>query len=251
MKKLITVATFLTTTTVLANAATVLTLDSAAVSSAGGTYSLSTAAGSDSSYGGFSVSVVFDINQLKTMFSSFSNAKSIFYANGDGSSGTYNIGFAYNYYSSSSQAGFFGQWQSGIARTFTSPEGQETNISTGLKDIITSTDAPITAAAATMTVSSGGTVLYLTLQKSDGTTEDLYGTDTELKAANFGKLSTMTWSSGLVSYVTVDDTTLDSTSAYSQNKTNINASIPEPSSFGLLAGTLALAFVASRRKRVR
>lgn len=260
MKKVIATATFLAASVALTNAATVLTVDTATLKSNGGEYTVTESIGSGS-YGDFSVSIVFDTDQLntlmKTSWTSSSSKKNLI--NVQNSSSTL-IGVKIDGYSTSGAHGLFGSWTTSLTtQVLTEDAGngnnkigaESTSDGTGLNTFFTSNE--VTAAALTFTVSSEGTKVYLTLKTSSdgsGGTTTLIGTNSGLKTNTFSSISKICYDSALVTYLTVDDTVLTEESAKSQNEKNLIA-VPEPSAFGLLAGIGAIALAVSRRRRGR
>jgi len=250
--KILSVATLLAATTAIANAATVLTLDSATLKSNAGTYTVSGQT-IGSGYGEISVSVVFDIDALNTKmkatFTGYTMRSNVIYAEGQSST---IIGIKYDGSSASNSSGFYGEWTNDLSKTYA--------LSDDLSDLRSFfTSNTVTAAALTFTIggtqagttSNEGVNAYLTLKTSDGQTTTKTGVNTSLRAANFGALTKLVYDDSLVTYLTVDNTYLSEEVAKKQNEANIIASIPEPSAFGLLAGLGAIALAVSRRRRSR
>jgi len=261
--KILSVATLLAATTAIANAATVLTLDSATLKSNAGTYTVSGQT-IGSGYGNFSVSIVFDIDALNTKMKATFNTgdASNIIRTEDSQTETGSIGVKYDGYGAQNTSGLFGSWKSSLtAYALTEDSGNGSNYigatntsGQGLNSFFTSNT--VTAAALTYTLSSSGISVYLTLKTSEcenstTTTTTLIGTNSSLKNYVFGSISKIVYDSSLVTYLTVDNTVLGTEDAKKQNEANIIASIPEPSAFGLLAGLGAIALAVSRRRRSR
>ncbi len=105
----------------------------------------------------------------------------------------------------------------------------------------------ITGTTTSNTAESTGATVYLTLVDSEGNLTNLYGLNGGLKGSGLGDVTSFTYNTALVRYITVDNTVLDATAAAAANMNAIKDSIPEPATATL--SLLALAGLAARRRR--
>ncbi len=239
LNKIISTAAIFGSAAAFVNAETVLTLTSSELDSSGTTTLTESV---NSGYGNVSLTVVLDAEALQALLTSTSLDK-IELASITGTSTS--IGVGTNYSSSSGVAtskSLFGY--TGSTYNFQFGDLSSTNF-------ISMTD--YVYAALTLTLSSSGTSCYLTLLNSEGIYTTYSGTASSLKSSSMGGITKVSYNTDYVTYLVLDNTVLDATSAASANVSAIQAvmisSVPEPSLFGIFAGISALALAGTRRKQ--
>lgn len=224
----------------LAHGATVLTLDSNALQTAGGSYTLTEGVG-DGSYGNFSVTMAMDAQAFQNAILAGNIKTNLFTANNK-------IGLGLNYVSTDTPtAGLYGSWNGGdYNRSITAIDSSDVNLSTGLKALFT--ENSYESIAITYQISSAGTRTYMTLVDSEGSATTYGGQEEGLKTNSFDSLSSFTYGTDYVKYIVVDDTTMDASASQTANLNAIAAaSVPEPTTATL--SLLGLAGLMLRRRK--
>lgn len=224
----------------LAHGATVLTLDSNALQTAGGSYTLTESVGSG--YGNFSVTMVLDADSFQNNIKAGNVNAELF--NGIGGR---SIGLGINYNADNSTAGLYGSVNNqAFNRSMSVLNGSAVNLSTGLKDLFT--ENSYESVALTYQITSSGTRTYLTLVDAVGKATTYSGQDSELRERVFNSMTSFTYGTDYVKYMTVDDTVLSADDSVTANINAIAAaSVPEPTTATL--SLLGLAGLMLRRRK--
>lgn len=222
----------------LSYGATVLTLNSGELQAAGGSYDLTEGIG-DNGYGNLSVTMALDAEAFQRDILAGNVKGNIFTANNK-------IGLGINFSTAEGTAGIYGSWDGGDYTRPISTIGEQTNLSTGLKELFAG--KTYTSAAITYQITENGAVTHLTLVDSTGLTITITGQETGLKTQSFGALTSFTYGTDYVTHLVVDGSILDAEGSIAANLAAIAAaSVPEPATASL--SLLGLAALMMRRRR--
>ncbi len=229
----------------VASAATVLTLDAAALKANNGVYTDTADTVQTSGYGNYSMTLVLDaqkfINAVTADPFSVTNILKV--------DAAHDIGLSIKS-DSRYGTGLYGTWEetATLYAFWTDTNGAVGAETSHLTEYLATAGTTYTDVAVTYVLNSAGAATYLTLVDAAGTATTLYGINGSLKGSGCGDVAALSYNTELVKHIVVDDSVLDATAAAAANKGAITAAaVPEPTTAAL--SLLALAGLAARRRR--